>query len=322
MYILFNKNIRYSFLCIAFFTSAYLMNIQPLAAQKIAVSLSRNTILIGEQVSLQLQLEMQDPPAFQLLSWTVFSDSSNHVTVVKQEDMDSSSTNGHMLYTQHIILTSFDSGNWKLAPLKVELKNSTSRKTIVLVADSILLQVLPVDISGMKNYHDIKDIMEVKVNPPYIKYALIALFGFATVVILFLLWKKLKKKKVPSLSPTIKKHPFEQAMEQFEKLKKENPQTYPEIKTFYTQLTSICKKYITSVLPVHAVHLTTDEMIVRLTAHLADEKLRIQFFQLLRFADAIKFAKYFPPNPEKDHSLSTAIQLITYIDAHTQKPIQ
>lgn len=319
---LFDKNIRYSFLYVAFFASVFLMNAQPLAAQKIAASLNRNTILIGEQVTLQLQLEMQDPPAFQLLSWKVFSDSSNHVTVVKQGDVDSSSVNGQFEYNQQIILTSFDSGNWKIAPLKVELKKSASGKTIVLNADSILLQVLPVDISGMKNYHDIKDIMEVKVNPPYIKYALIALLGLATVIILLLLWKKLKRKKVSSLSPARMKHPFELAMEQFEKLKKENPHTYPEIKTFYTQLTSICKKYITSVLPVHAVHLTTDEMIVRLTAHLADEKLRTQFFQLLRFADAIKFAKYFPPNPEKDNSLSTAIQLITYIDAHTQKPTE
>lgn len=322
MYGLFNKNIRYYFLSAAFFTWAFLMNLQPIAAQQISTSVSRNTFLIGEQVAVQLKLVMQDPQAFQLLTWTVYSDSSNHITLVKQGNLDSSSMNGQFEYNQQIILTSFDSGNWKIMPLKVELKNISSGKTIVLTADSILLQVLPVDISAMKNYHDIKDILEVKANPPYIKYALFALLGLAILFILFLLWKKLNKKKPTFISTKTKQKPFENAMEQLEKLKKENVLTYPEIKTFYTRLTNICKEYIAAVLPVQAAHLTTDEMIVRLSAHLSDEKIRTQFFQLLRFADAIKFAKYFPPDSEKDHSIATVIQLISYIDAHTQKPVQ
>lgn len=311
---------RLKFLCIAFFAMLFLLNATAIFAQKISATISRNAILIGEQVTLQLKLEMQDPPAFQLISWTPVADSANHITVVNKGKLDSASVNGIYDLTQDIILTSFDTGAWKIIPLKVELKNISTGKTLELSADSINIQILPVDISGMNDYHDIKDIIEVQVRPPYEKYILIGLLALATLIVIFLLWKKFKNKKTIIVAPKSAKQPYDLAMEQLEVLKKENPQTFTEIKSFYSKLTDICKLYISQVLPVQATHLTTDEMMVRLTAHLPDEKIRTNFFQLMRFADAIKFAKYFPPDAEKDQSIFTATQLIKHIDSLTQKP--
>ena len=311
---------RIHFLNIAFFALLFLVPATGIFAQKISATLSRNTILIGEQVTLKVKLEMQDPPAFEIISWTPVADSANHITVVNPGKPDSSSVNGIFDFTQNIILTSFDTGSWNMKPLKVELKNRASGKMIVLTADSIKLQVLPVDISGMKEYHDIKDIMEVQVRPPYEKYILIALLALVLLIVIYVVWKKLKKKRPIIARSQSVKEPYKLAMEQLEALQKENPTSYPEIKIFYTRLTDICKLYISEVLPVHATHLTTDEMMVRLTAHLPDEKLRTKFFQLMRFADAVKFAKYFPTDPEKEASVSTAMQLIKHIDSRIQKP--
>ncbi|MBS1729440.1 MAG: hypothetical protein JSS67_01555 [Bacteroidetes bacterium] len=316
------KNKKGSLVCMAFLALFFLLHNTESKAQNISASLSRNSILIGEQVTLQVKLEIQLPSELQVFSWKIFPDSADHLTIVDRGKQDSVSVNGFMDFTQNIILTSFDTGTWKINPIKVELKNKSSGDIQVFTANSINLSVLPVDISGMKDYHDITDILDVQVRPSYEKYLLISIIVLASLLLVFLIWKKMKKKE-PVLAPAKNNQSaFEYAMDQLEILRTSNPQNFVEIKQFYSRLTEICKQYISSVLPVKAVYLTTDEMMVRLATHLVDEKIRTDFFQLLRMADAIKFAKYFPSDPRKEPSILTASQLIHYIDSFAKKPLQ
>lgn len=293
----------------------------PVFSQKITAALSRNTLLIGEQVTLQVKLENIDPQKWQLVSWKPVADSVNHLQVVSSGKLDSIFSNGQTVYTQQLTLTSFDTGSWKCMPLAVELLQFSDGKKQWIHGDSLSLKILPVDISGMQDYHDIKDILEVKVAPPYFKYGLIVLAALTALVLAWLIIRKTKKKKIVVLPQEDTIATYERSLRQLEKMKKENPATHPAIKLFYTRLTDICKTYSSEILPVKATHLTTDEAMIRLKPYLANEKARIAFFHLLRYADAIKFAKYNPPHPEMENDIVTAISFIQYIHDQHEKPL-
>lgn len=293
----------------------------PLFAQKITATLSRNTLLIGEQVTLQLKLENIDPQKTDILSWQPIADSINHLQVVATGPVDSTIANGSYEYSQQITLTSFDTGAWKFSPLSITLLQKENGKKVQIHADTLSLKVLPVDISGMQDYHDIKDILNVQAQPPYVKYGLLILAALLSLALIWILLKKWRKKK-PKLPVTERKLPaFENALQQLEKLKKENTVSSLSLKNFYSRLTTICKVYSNEVLPVKTMYLTTDEMMVRLKPYLEKEDQRTTFFHLLRLADAIKFAKYVPVNPECEKAIATAEAFIRYVHNHHENSL-
>lgn len=132
------------------------------SAQKIAAALDREKILLGEQVTLQLKLEELNPAAVSCAAWFSLADTANHIEVVKREPIDTVNLNGTITYVQRITITSFDSGKWVLPALQVSVEDKQTGKQTILTATPLSLEVLPVDISNLKNYHDIKDIIEVK----------------------------------------------------------------------------------------------------------------------------------------------------------------
>ena len=84
-----------------------------------------------------------------------------------------------------------------LPPVTLSLEDKASHNTIVISSDSIVLNVIPVDVTGLNNYHDIKDIETVEVQPNYTLYAAIVLSVAGLIV---LTWLIFRQKKTPQLS--------------------------------------------------------------------------------------------------------------------------
>jgi hypothetical protein len=299
--------------------AGFLFFIFSVHAQSASATIDRNKILLGEQVTLQLKAEGINTRMSFLQTWFDIPDSISHLVVVKRNDVDTIDAGGVTDYTQTLTITSFDSGKWKFGPLQLILQDRTTGKQTFLQTDSIILEVLPVDVSDMQNYHDVKDILDVKVKPNYWLYVAIALSIIVLVVLIWLIIKSSKKKKVEAPKPAYKGTPLEYALQQIKELQREGLPAKRQVKLFYTRLSDILRNYFKDRLNVHSSYGTSDELMILLSVYLQDEKYRTQFYQLLRLSDAVKFAKYIPSNEQNETAVQTAIDTLQHVDRLTER---
>jgi hypothetical protein len=303
-------------------TTSFLFFIFYAHAQEVSAIIDRNKILIGEQAILQIKIENFNARTTFLQNWFYLSDTSTHIQIVKREPVDTIDVGGLTTYLQRITLTSFDSGKWKLDPMPVMMQERATGKQTVLQTDSLFLEVLPVDVSNMQSYHDIKDILTVEAKPDYTLYIAIAVSVIILAVLIWLLVKRSDRKKEEPVKPAYTGTPLEHALQSIKNLEKENLQAKGQVKLFYTRLSDICKNYFRDQLQVRSTQSTSDELMVLLSVYLQDEKSRTQFYQLLRLADAVKFAKYIPDSEQNNEAVKTAIALLQHIDALTRLTTQ
>jgi len=294
-------------LCMAIILLLLHLNIN---AQKISASLDRNKILLSEQVILQLKAEDINAGTTFIQDWFVIDDTADHVQVVKADPVDTIEVNGLTTYLQKITITSFDSGKCIIAPMSIVLQNRTTGKKTAYKTDSVFLEVLPVDVSSMIDYHDIKDILEVEAKTDYTLYVIIGLSVIILLVVLWFLNKYFKKKKIQPQKIAYKGTALETALEQIKELQRQSLAA----KLFYTELTDILKKYFQQQLNVSTSQATSDELMIMLVVYLQDEKKRTAFYQLLRLTDAVKFAKYLPSVTQNEEAVETAITSLQHID--------
>lgn len=286
--------------------------------QKITAVADRNKILIGEQAGLVIKAEDLNTRTTELQGWFRLEDSSKHIQVIKTDPVDTLELNGYTTYIQKIAITSFDSGRWVLPPVKLSLQERSTGKVLVIATDSIVLNVLPVDVSGLKEYHDIKEIQEVEVKPNYLLYAAIGLSVAGLVVLLWLLFRK-KKKMVTELVTAYKETALAAALKKLRELEAENLPVQHKTKLFYTRLTDICRAYFFEQLQVSSTQLTSDELMLKLGMYFQQQKKKTEFYQLLRLADAVKFAKYISSSEENDNALMIAGDSLKHIDNMVQQ---
>lgn len=287
-------------------------------AQKITAITDRNKILIGEQVELVVKAEELNARTSELQSWFNISDSSGHVQVLKHNPIDTVELNGFTTYIQKITLTSFDSGRWVLPPIKLSLEDKATHKISVITTDSIVLTVIPVDVAGLRDYHDIKEIETVEVQPNYVLYAAIVLSVIGLIVLFWLLFRK--KKKAPQATRVVyKEAALATALKKIRNLNAQQLTEQGKMKLYYTGLTDICREYFLEQLQVYSAQLTSDEIMLKLSTYFQQQRKKTEFYQLLRLADAVKFAKYQPSPGENSAAANIAAESLKYIDGIAQE---
>ena len=213
--------------------------------------------------------------------------------------------------TYHYRLTSFDSGHWVLPAFRM----AAGKK--LAVSDSVAIDVMMVPLEG-NSYNDIKDIIEVESTPfDWKKWAAIA----ATAIILIIgIWYFLKSRKKAKPVPAefdSKLSPLEQAMQSLKKLREENSIEKGEAKKFYSGIYDTMRIYLVRQYSLPVMSSTTGDILVRLKGeYLATDELA-RLAEVLRIADAVKFAKY--PS-SADEAVRSADQMETIIRTlNTQK---
>ena len=310
----FLKKLCIFFTCALFFYSTN--------AQKVSVVADREKILLGEQIVVQLKLEDVNTQNFSLEKWFTLNDSIPHIQVVKKDTLDTVDINGLSTYLQKITITSFDSGRWSIAPIQVVIQDRVTGKQTILGSDSIFIDVLPVDVSGLQDYHPLKDILEVKTKPDYF---LIAVIGISVILLAVLVWlfiKQFKKKKLQPVKPVYKASALENAIKKMKELAKQNTTTAEQVKLFYVKLSDISREYFQEQLHIKASYITSDELMISIIVYLQDEKKRTSFFQLLRLIDAVKFAKYIPTPSQQEDTIAIAIASLQHIDQQIKQTKQ
>ena len=276
-------------------------------SQSVSATIDRDKIVLGEQITLELKAEGINPQTAPLSKWFAIPDTANHIEVIKRSPIDTLTVNGTVSYMQTVTITSFDSGAWQLPPLLVLMQKKDGKEDS-LFANKFTLQVLPVDISNLKDFHPMKDIIDVEVKPNYLLIALIiALIIFSGIALYFIFFKK-KQKQKPAAPLVAARSLYETAIEQLNLLQKQNPPST----IFYTKMDEICRTFLQQQLNIRALQSTSDELMLQLNHYMQNDE-RTPFYQLLRLMNAVKFAKYNPEESQKITDINTAKQGIQNI---------
>lgn len=255
---------------------------------QISATTSSHTLYLGEQITLTFSYskKLADPSGFFLLN-----DSVPHFEIVKKTAFDSSRTGEWITYKQEMVVTSFDSGRWAI-PSQIFQIGKQQLKT-----DTLMISVLPVKLKTA-DYYDVHDI--IAVEDPKVDWSKWILVSGVLLALGILIYYLLGKRKLKPRSKAYAKDPYKTAIDLLDKLENENR----DINIFYTRLYIIFRSYLSALGGADLGGRTTDEWIIFMKGKLdLDEFYKV--VQVLRIADAVKFAKYQSSVEEANASLKT-----------------
>ena len=280
-------------------------------SQKISATVDRDKILIGEQITLQVKVDNINSSSIN--QWFNLPDTFNHFEIIKRFPVDTITVDGNISYVQKFTITSFDSGYWQIPALTIllNLKQKISTETIAV-------SVLPVDVSTLKDYHDIKEIIEVQKETDWLWIGSIAVLTIVSAILLFFIIQYFRKRKKTS-KKKIKSFSIEDVLKKIDSLQQKKLEISHQHKLLFTELINICREFSDEQLQIFSADKTTDEYILIVKNKIGVEPVQVKYFQLLRLADAVKFAKYIPANEECNEAFINAKTFVQTIYQYTIK---
>ncbi|MES1225563.1 MAG: LPXTG cell wall anchor domain-containing protein, partial [Bacteroidota bacterium] len=229
--------------------------------------------------------------------------------------IDTANTNKGTVLKQLFRITSFDSGQWVI-PSYILPQNSD------LKTDSIIINVGFMPMDTTKDYNDIKEIIEVNVKKGQDWTWYYAGGGVLLLAIIIYLLTKKKKKKEQQIAQAAEKiiDPYTEALDELEKLQRENLIAKNETKQYYSRVTDIFRIYVEKKKNIQSLQQTTDDLVSQLrNINLGKEQYN-QLSQALRLSDFVKFAKYIPTDADHKNVFDTIKNSIQVIEKMNVAP--
>jgi len=275
--------------CSVFFLSAATAQEKPVAG----ASLEKNRILLGEQVRLTIGVSRPagQPGGFFRV------DSIPHFEIL-EKSFDTVST-GTLVTIQGVYtITSFDSGHHVIPSFVLEKNIRT---------DTIGVDVVYSDFDATRDYHDIKDILEVEAAGKKTGWYYAA---GGLLLLLLLLWYLLRRKKpAEQKTAAVLPDPYGEAIRRLGLLEKEKPGA----RQYHTRLAEIFRTYVAGKKSIRSLQETTGDLVIQLKNLELDREQFDRLSQALRLGDFVKFAKYTPPDEDNRvafESIRTSIEAI------------
>jgi hypothetical protein len=281
-----------------------------LFAQKtlIDVKIDSAAILIGEQTLLHLTVTTDKDRNVQIM---VPGDTlMRGVEILGISEPDSSLIeNNRLLIKQDWLITSFDSSLYLLPPIKV----IDGIDTIYSNQLALKVSTFPVNTDAPDEFYDIKNVWK----PPFVfadYYPLI----FGVLIALFLICvagyiiKRIRSNKpiLPLKKDEPMLPPYEQAIRELDWIKRQKLWQQGRNKEYYTLVTDTLRKYIVYRFDIHAMEMTSDEILTIIRRENEAESVYENLKQILQLADLVKFAKTNPLPDENDLSMMYAYLFI------------
>jgi hypothetical protein len=274
------------------------------------VSIEGQKILIGEQMNMRVELRshVADTVLFPTFADTLIKE----IEILSQSKIDTAFEGSDLslkVLRQTLVLTSFDSGYYAIAPIKATVNGDTMESNPFLIS----VETIPIDTA--KGIYDIRGIAQAPFSLlEWLQenwwWMLVLIFAITLAFVIFIWWNKR-----PELTPVEKIIParpaHEIALERLQKLEAEKMWQADKIKEYYSELTDILREYIELRFQVPALEQTTDEIMTSLKRlpDLSQSQLE-KIKRLLFLADLVKFAKEKPVGAENDLYLNHTREFI------------
>ena len=281
----------------------FLLAFPMLYAQEVKVETNTKNIKIGEQIQYKVSVETPADTPVSFPEGQTFAP----LEMVKTRAADTLRDGGKYRLVKEYYLTQFDEGKYTIPSQKIRINNKD------YFTDSLLVEVHTVAIDTLKQpLYDIKPIQEVK--KPFTSYGWILTIIAAVLLLLivaFIYFVFIRKKKFPFLQTQKKLPPFDRAIQDLKELQNSKYLIQSQHKEYYTRLTDIVKAYLEEEVHILAKESTTDELLTKI--NLLQEKGKLKLNQetitnlkrVLQTADLVKFAKNKPSDDNAEYDRET-----------------
>ncbi|WP_394344909.1 hypothetical protein [Seonamhaeicola algicola] len=275
---------------VAFLTSVLCLFSSVLFGQ-VTASIDSTTIKIGQQITFKVEVETDTTQLVVFPEGQTFSP----LEMIESYAVDTVKKNSKYNLIKKYGLTQFDSGAYTIPKQKIVVGN----KTFFTDSLQVIVNNIVVD-TTKQGLYDIKPIIEVKkTSGNWLKYLLISLLIIGVVAAL-LWWFIWRKKPLTEAEQIALLPPYDRAKLALKKLDESHYLEHEDLKTYYSELTLVIRKYLDEKVYDHALESTTDELVTRLNLlkqgnqiDLSAETIK-NIESILKRADLVKFAKSAP----------------------------
>ncbi|MBS1602041.1 MAG: hypothetical protein JST42_05185 [Bacteroidetes bacterium] len=249
-------------------------------------TVDKQKIVIGEPIQLMLEATV---PGDGPLTWPNL-DSLPHFEFLEKGKVDSTVKSGERYYRQYLTVTSFDSGAYAIPRLTFVEGNKK------YFSDSVRIDIGYSKFDPSKDYHDIKDIIEVP--NPFARWFPWIVGGVALVCLVLVVWLIRKRKLLRTggvAKDEVKLTPYEEAISQLRQLElQKHLLSDGSAKVYYSRLGDIFRYFLLRRLGIASLAETSDELIGQLRRLSLPGDQFAALSDTLRMSDFVKFAKYQP----------------------------
>jgi hypothetical protein len=295
----------------------FLIFLSPLTlrGQDVSVTAAFDTsrILIGDQINFSI---IVNQPADLKLSLPVLRDTLiKNIEILSGPAIDTSAISGNKIrITEKYLVTSFDSGFYKVDPVYAEKSDINGIKRYF--SDYSLLEVARVRLTPPDTSAKIFDIAAPYRAPvtlgEILPWILLLMLAALIVWLISRFIRKFVRTKKEVIAPVKIEPAHVIAYRELEKLQSEMLWQKGETKKYHTRLTEIIRQYLENRFQVYSLELTTSETLEALvkTGFKKNESYN-KLKSVLTGADLVKFAKYKPEPIENESSFSNSWDFVS-----------
>lgn len=269
----------------------------------VKATITPDSVAIGDQFELEI---IVDKDIVQLVDFPQFQDGklSPEIEIIEEYNIDTLSREGRKVtLSKRFRLTSFDEGIYSVGKIPILFADKNVVDTI-WSRDSILLTVATFAIDTTKQtIHDIKLPMDTPLKfaeiSGYILGGLLALIIIG-LFIYFLMRYRANKPLIGRVKEVLPPHIV--AISALVELKNKKVWQSSKHKLYYTSLTDIFRVYLEGRYSIHAMEMTTDEIVSALKELKLSTKCISEIKNMLSTADLVKFAKVVPDGEDNENN--------------------
>lgn len=286
----------------------------------IEVRADSQEVFVGTSFDYAITITSAEPVHVQ---WPEFTDSFGAFEVLQNKPADSSAKAGKTIQEKKLTLIGFDPGQHFLPSLDIQYRYPGEDNYQSLITDSLQMQVKVMEVDTSKSIKPIKDPLEVPLTFQELKPWLL---GGAGVLLLagltFWLIKRYRRIKQQGPQPKPERPPHTIAIEELQKLKSEELWQNGQVKEYHDRLTDILRAYIERVYHVHALELTTDEIMKQMKAKPLSDHQKANLRSVFEKADLAKFARVNPSPEDNEKAMEVAFEFIRETKPVTEEKVQ
>ena len=267
--------------------------------------ITTDSILTGHPFDYSLDIRM---PKGYIINWNELKDTLNKSvevisrSEVKEQPIDNSSD---ILLTQHLTLTSFDTGYVEIPSIGIKYyKSAKDTSVYTSYTDYMYIYVEPAAIDTTMAYRPIK--MPIKQNITFEETAPFVGGGIilAGLVLLIIYIIRRSRKKTNTEEEEVKPQipAIITAREKMAQLKGANLWQSGKYKDYYTNLTGIAREYLEGQFNIDAIEMTSDEILDEVRKIQLDNLIFSKLQNTLITSDLVKFAKAIPSPAENENA--------------------
>ena len=296
------------------------MSVQAGWSQRLEKStLSADSLLVGDQVVWTFDFSV---PEGKMLAVAPYSEIlardttiRGAVEVVRDFELDTLSVKKNLAQLRgRILLTSFDSGAFRLPPpiILVEKDGGSEADTLKIDSKTLYVNTIPVDTATFKIY-DIKPQETYPVTFKEVLPWILLGLGIAALIWAIARYIVMRRKNKDFFGRSIESDPPHiVALKKLEKIRSDKLWQNGKEKLFYTGVTDAVREYIDKRYGVRAMEQTSSEIMDSLKDKQIEEKVLSDLGAMFTTSDLVKFAKHTPGAEDNDKARPAAVNFVKF----------